>query len=111
MIPRVRCGFVCRRIRSQDEDDDELTFHDGPIEIEATLTIVKKENNIALVPVDFVKDMKSIGSNSETSNVKVLCNGKVFPCHNTILFSVRGAEPSVCKIPTRKLPKKETREK
>jgi len=77
-------GDVSRLIH-QDEDYDELTFHEGPIEIEATFNIVKKETNLTLVPTDFVKDIKNIGNIFETSDVEVLCNGKAFPCHKNVL--------------------------
>ena len=75
----VRCLML-----EQDDDEDELMFHEGPIEIEATITIGKK-GNMALVPTDFVDDFKSIGTDTETSDVTVTCNGKVFPCHKNIL--------------------------
>ena len=34
---------------------------------------------------DYVKDMKSIGDCEETSDIELLCNGKVFKCHKAIL--------------------------
>ena len=68
-----------RVITHDGADYDELMFHEGPIEIEATINTVKKEKNLSLVSTDFVKDIKSIGTIIETSDVKVLCNGKVFP--------------------------------
>jgi len=78
-------GDVMRSIYKGADCEELITFHEGPIEIQATINIVKKENNLTLVPANFVKDMRSIGTIFETSDIKVICNGKIFPCHKTIL--------------------------
>jgi len=74
-----------------ESEDDELVSYKEILFVEVTLTVLVEECAEDLVPKEFLQNkLKHDGDEqflNETSDVQVVCNGIVFPCHKYVLCS------------------------
>ena len=78
-------GIAFKTFLTPESDSSKHFLFRELIYLEATIKITVKNHSETLVRRQFVQNLTKMRSAESFSDVQVICNGKVFPCHKVVL--------------------------